>query len=151
MAGVRLKSALLAFMSLFIFGDVNSADAQQRYPGERSSCPPGTVAVRETGDCVQRGRSGGFDRREDERFDRRSDRRTERRPDYRDDRNRDRGDYRPEPRREVSTVCRFRSGPRAGTSFDYAAFGMAPIAVGGPCNDGVASQGVVVSNGRYRR
>lgn len=81
-------------------------------------------------------------------YDERYDRRSERRPDYRD--NGYRGDYRPERRREVSTVCRFHSGPRRGTSFDYAAFGMAPIPVGGPCNDGVASQGVVVSNRRYR-
>lgn len=151
MAGIQLKLALLALTSLFVLGDVNSADAQQRYRGERTSCPPGTVPVPETDNCVPRRSSGGYDRRDDERFDRRPDRRTERRPDYRDDRNRDRGEYRPEPRREMSTVCRFRSGPRAGTSFDYAAYGMAPIAVGGPCNDGLASQGIVVSNRRYRR
>lgn len=149
MAWTRLNSTLLAFMSLFIFGDVNSADAQQRYLEQRAGCPPGTFVSRETGDCVQYRRGRGIERREDERFDRRWDGRTERRPDFRDDRYRD--DYRPERRREVSTICRFRSGPRAGTSFDYAAYGMAPIAVGGPCNDGVASQGVVVSNRRYRR
>lgn len=151
MAGIPLKFALLALTSIFVFGNMNSVEAQPRYPGERAGCPPGTVAIPETGRCVERRRSGDFDRREDERFDRRSDRRTERRPDYRDDRNRDRGDDRPERRRETSTICRFRSGPRAGTSFDYAAFGMAPIPVGGPCNDGVASQGVVVSNRGYRR
>jgi hypothetical protein len=48
------------------------------------------------------------------------------------------------PRRTVgmSTVCYFNSGPRRGTSFDYAAT-WAPLAVGTPCLDGMGSTGVV--------
>ena len=145
----QLKLAMLVLASLLVLFDVNSADAQRRYRGELTSCPRGTVPVPETDNCIPERRGGGYDRRDEERFERQRGRRTERRPDYRDER--DRGDYRRVPGRELSTVCRFRSGPRAGTSFDYAAYGMAPIAVGGPCNDGVASQGIVVSNRRQGR
>jgi hypothetical protein len=44
---------------------------------------------------------------------------------------------------QVSTVCTFTSGPRAGTSYDYAQIGWQPLAVGGPCADGAGSGGYV--------
>ncbi len=43
---------------------------------------------------------------------------------------------------QVSTVCTFTAGPRAGTSVDYAAT-WAPLAVGTPCLDGMGSTGYV--------
>src|SRR5579862_9292008 len=43
---------------------------------------------------------------------------------------------------QVSTVCTFTNGPRAGTSVDYAAT-WAPLAVGTPCLDGMGSTGYV--------
>ena len=43
---------------------------------------------------------------------------------------------------QVSTVCTFTGGPRAGTSVDYAAT-WAPLAVGTPCLDGMGSTGYV--------
>ena len=43
---------------------------------------------------------------------------------------------------QVSTVCTFTAGPRAGTSFDYAAT-WRPLAVGTPCLDGMGSTGYV--------
>ena len=42
----------------------------------------------------------------------------------------------------VGTVCTFTAGPRAGTSFDYAAT-WRPLAVGTPCLDGMGSTGYV--------
>jgi hypothetical protein len=41
-----------------------------------------------------------------------------------------------------STVCYFNSGPRAGRSFDFAALGFKPIAVGSSCGDGLGSRGI---------
>jgi hypothetical protein len=43
---------------------------------------------------------------------------------------------------QVSTVCTFTAGPRAGSSVDYAAT-WAPLAVGTPCLDGMGSTGLV--------
>jgi hypothetical protein len=43
---------------------------------------------------------------------------------------------------QVSTVCTFTAGPRAGTSVDYAAT-WAPLPVGTPCLDGIGSTGYV--------
>ena len=43
---------------------------------------------------------------------------------------------------QVSTVCTFTSGPRAGTSVDYSAT-WAPLPVGSPCLDGMGSTGYV--------
>lgn len=43
----------------------------------------------------------------------------------------------------TSTICRFTAGPRSGTSFDYAQFGVAPLPVGSPCHDGSSSTGTV--------
>src|SRR5712692_1424852 len=43
---------------------------------------------------------------------------------------------------QVSSVCTFTAGPRAGTSVDYSAT-WAPLAVGTPCLDGMGSTGFV--------
>ena len=43
---------------------------------------------------------------------------------------------------QVSTICTFTAGPRAGTSVDYAATWQ-PLAVGTPCLDGMGSTGYV--------
>jgi hypothetical protein len=43
---------------------------------------------------------------------------------------------------QVSTICTFTAGPRAGTSVDYAAT-WSPLAVGTPCLDGMGSTGYV--------
>ena len=43
----------------------------------------------------------------------------------------------------VSTVCTFTTGPRAGTSYDYAQIGWQALAVGSPCLDGAGSTGYV--------
>ena len=45
-------------------------------------------------------------------------------------------------RAQVSTVCTFTAGPRAGSSVDYAAT-WAPLPVGSPCLDGMGSTGMV--------
>ena len=42
-----------------------------------------------------------------------------------------------------STICKFTSGPSAGTTHDYAP--MDPIPVGSPCTDGAGSDGVVIA------
>lgn len=42
----------------------------------------------------------------------------------------------------LSTLCQFTYGPRAGQIHDYV--GWAPVPVGTPCNDGIASIGVVI-------
>jgi hypothetical protein len=47
------------------------------------------------------------------------------------------------PASGASTLCRFTSGPRAGQTQDYAP--QAPLPVGSPCWDGVASNGVIVA------
>jgi len=44
---------------------------------------------------------------------------------------------------EKSTICKFTSGPLAGTTHDYAP--MDPIPVGSPCTDGKESSGVVIA------
>ena len=44
---------------------------------------------------------------------------------------------------QVSTVCTFTAGPRAGTSYDYAQIGWQPLAVGTSCLDGAGSTGYV--------
>ena len=46
----------------------------------------------------------------------------------------------------LTTVCRFNSGPRAGTSFDFQPYGVQPIPVGAPCTDGQGSNGVAVAS-----
>jgi hypothetical protein len=46
-------------------------------------------------------------------------------------------------RAQVSSVCTFTTGPRAGTSYDYAQVGWQPLAVGTPCLDGAGSTGYV--------
>jgi hypothetical protein len=43
----------------------------------------------------------------------------------------------------MSSVCTFTTGPRAGTSYDYALIGWQPLAVGTPCLDGAGSTGYV--------
>lgn len=43
---------------------------------------------------------------------------------------------------QMSTICKFTAGPRAGQTQDYAP--MAPIPVGSPCQDGAGSTGVVI-------
>jgi hypothetical protein len=48
---------------------------------------------------------------------------------------------------QVSTVCSFHTGPRAGTSIDYSAT-WAPLPVGTPCIDGMGSTGTVGGNPR---
>jgi hypothetical protein len=40
-----------------------------------------------------------------------------------------------------STVCFFRSGPRSGSTYDFAAMGFKPIPYGTPCGDGLGSRG----------
>jgi hypothetical protein len=47
----------------------------------------------------------------------------------------------PSPQSQMSTVCSFTRGPKAGTTHDYAP--MAPMAVGTPCQDGQESFGIV--------
>lgn len=50
-------------------------------------------------------------------------------------------------RRGFSLTCRFNSGPRAGTTLNYAhTLGAQPVAIGSPCSDG-ASRGVAVAAG----
>lgn len=50
-------------------------------------------------------------------------------------------------RRGFSLTCRFSSGPRAGTTLNYAhTLGAQPVAVGSPCSDG-SSRGVAVASG----
>ena len=43
---------------------------------------------------------------------------------------------------QVSTICTFTTGPRAGSSVDYAAT-WAPLPVGSPCLDGMGSTGYI--------
>jgi len=43
---------------------------------------------------------------------------------------------------QMSTVCTFTAGPRAGSGVDYAAT-WAPLPVGSPCLDGMGSTGYV--------
>ena len=43
----------------------------------------------------------------------------------------------------TSSVCTFTTGPRAGTSYDYALVGWQPLVVGTPCLDGAGSTGYV--------
>jgi hypothetical protein len=50
---------------------------------------------------------------------------------------------------QVSTVCTFTAGPRAGSSVDYAAT-WAPLPVGTPCLDGMGSTGYVGSGNPNR-
>jgi hypothetical protein len=45
----------------------------------------------------------------------------------------------------LTTVCQFTSGPRTGTTFDFAPFGIQPIQVGLPCTDGQGSNGVAIA------
>ena len=53
-----------------------------------------------------------------------------------------------ETEEELTTVCSFKSGPRAGTRFDFAPFGVQPIPVGESCTDGRGSFGVAVAGRR---
>lgn len=45
----------------------------------------------------------------------------------------------------ISTICQFASGPRAGQQHDYEP--MPPVPVGSPCHDGFGSAGQVVGGG----
>jgi hypothetical protein len=45
---------------------------------------------------------------------------------------------------DLSTVCQFSSGPRAGTSFDFQPYGVKPFPVGHPCTDFQGSNGVAM-------
>jgi hypothetical protein len=49
---------------------------------------------------------------------------------------------------QMSTVCKFTSGPAAGTLHDYAP--LDPIAVGSTCNDGKGSTGTVIPRSQSR-
>ena len=51
------------------------------------------------------------------------------------------GNFRGNNRGGFTTVCRFTQGPRQGTTFDFAQFGVQPIPVGSPCQDGQGSTG----------
>lgn len=44
----------------------------------------------------------------------------------------------------TTTVCRFTSGPRSGSKFDFAPYGVRAVQVGSPCTDGQGSYGVAV-------
>ena len=44
----------------------------------------------------------------------------------------------------VTTICQFSTGPRSGTRFDFAQFGVQPVPVGAPCTDGQGSNGIAV-------
>jgi tetratricopeptide (TPR) repeat protein len=46
--------------------------------------------------------------------------------------------------RPTSTLCRFDSGPRAGTTFDFKQLGFPGIALGAACTDGQGSVGVTI-------
>ncbi len=50
-----------------------------------------------------------------------------------------------QPGANMTTVCQFNSGPRAGTAFDFAPFGVQPIPVGSPCTDGQLSNGIAIA------
>jgi hypothetical protein len=45
----------------------------------------------------------------------------------------------------LTTLCQFTSGPRAGTMVDYKSNGVQPIPVGSPCTDGLGSSGVAIA------
>jgi hypothetical protein len=47
----------------------------------------------------------------------------------------------------VSFLCRFTSGPRAGQIQDYTGHPQGPLPVGYPCQDGMASSGVIIPAG----
>jgi hypothetical protein len=44
----------------------------------------------------------------------------------------------------LTTVCQFSSGPKAGTTFDFKPYGVQPIPVGYPCTDGQGSNGTAI-------
>ena len=52
---------------------------------------------------------------------------------------------RPEPHAQMSTLCRYKQGPRAGQTQDYAP--RAAIPVGSSCWDGTTSYGTIVASG----
>ena len=43
---------------------------------------------------------------------------------------------------DLSTICQFSSGPRAGTIFDFQPYGVKPIPIGHPCTDFQGSNGI---------
>lgn len=43
-----------------------------------------------------------------------------------------------------TTICQFNSGPRNGTRFDFAPYGVQPIPVGAPYQDGHDATGIAV-------
>jgi hypothetical protein len=47
----------------------------------------------------------------------------------------------------LTTICQFNAGPKAGTTFDFRPYGVQPIPVGSPCQDGQGSTGVAVAAG----
>jgi hypothetical protein len=46
------------------------------------------------------------------------------------------------PNSNLTTVCQFNSGPKAGTAFDFKPYGVQPIVVGRPCSDFQGSSGI---------
>ena len=48
--------------------------------------------------------------------------------------------------KDLSTICKFTKGPKAGQFKDYAP--MTPIAVGSSCQDGAKSSGIVIAQGK---
>lgn len=46
---------------------------------------------------------------------------------------------------ERSCLCQFTGGPRAGQVQDYTGHPSGPLPVGTPCQDGIASWGVIIS------
>jgi hypothetical protein len=112
-----------AAASLMLFSLATPADAQRYYQGQRTSCPEGTRPVPETDNCVPLKRqrvltscpAGTVPVPQTDNC---------------------------VPARRGSTVCYFNNGPRAGRSFDFAALGFKPIAIGSPCGDGLGSRGI---------
>lgn len=50
------------------------------------------------------------------------------------------------PTGNLTTVCQFTSGPKSGTTFDFAPFGVQPIQVGLPCTDGQGNSGISIAS-----
>lgn len=49
------------------------------------------------------------------------------------------------PPSTMTTVCQFNNGPRSGTQIDFAPYGVQPIPVGSPCQDGAGSSGIAIA------
>ena len=110
------------------------ADAQRLYKGVPTSCPEGTRPVPETDNCVplrggNRGGGGGYQGGGYQGGGYQGG-------GYQG------GGWQGGGYRRASTVCYFNSGPRAGSSFDFALLGFKPIPVGQSCGDGLGSRGI---------